>query len=65
VRKLLRTLLFAAIFTLCLMPFAHADVAYGWTIPLVAIGVPVLIIAVAVIIIAVVVKALRSGRKDK
>lgn len=61
-RKLTRTLLLAVVFSLCLTVIAFADVANGWTISVIAIGIPLLIIAAAVIVVAVLVKALRSKK---
>lgn len=61
-RKLTRTLLLAVVFSLCLTAIAFADVANGWTISVIAIGIPLLIIAAAVIVVAVLVKALRSRK---
>lgn len=61
--KLLRTLLLALLFSLCLTVFAFADVAYGWTIPVVAIGIPLLLILAAVIVVSIAVKIIRSSRK--
>lgn len=61
-RKLTRTLLLAVVFSLCLTAMAFADVANGWSISVIAIGIPLLIIAAAVIVVAVLVKALRSRR---
>lgn len=61
-RKLTRTLLLAVVFSLCLTVIAFADVANGWTISVIAIGIPLLIIAAAVIVAAVLVKALRSRK---
>ncbi|HIS97653.1 MAG TPA: hypothetical protein IAD42_06735 [Candidatus Scatomorpha pullistercoris] len=61
-RKLTRTLLLAVVFSLCLTVIAFADVANGWTISVIAIGIPLLIIAAAVIVVAVLVKALRSRK---
>ena len=61
-RKLTRTLLLAVVFSLCLTVIAFADVANGWTVSVIAIGIPLLIIAAAVIVVAVLVKALRSRK---
>lgn len=61
-RKLTRTLLLAVVFSLCLTVIAFADVANGWAISVIAIGIPLLIIAAAVIVVAVLVKALRSKK---
>lgn len=61
-KKLTRTLLLAVVFSLCLTVIAFADVANGWTISVIAIGIPLLIIAAAVIVVAVLVKALRSRK---
>lgn len=61
-RKLTRTLMLAVVFSLCLTVIAFADVANGWTISVIAIGIPLLIIAAAVIVVAVLVKALRSRK---
>lgn len=61
-RKLTRTLLLAVVFSLCLTVIAFADVANGWTISVIVIGIPLLIIAAAVIVVAVLVKALRSRK---
>lgn len=61
-RKLTRTLLLAVVFSLCLTAIAFADVANGWAISVIAIGIPLLIIAAAVIVVAVLVKALRSRK---
>lgn len=61
-KKFLKTLLFVAVFTALMIPYAFADVAAG---PMIAamIGIPVLIVAVIIIVAVVLLQVIKKNKK--